>query len=140
MSSAAPSLFDLPEPEPRPEPTPPVKAAPAPTPAPAAPATAKLTGLAAWNTLVGNTVSGKSGDDEDLVEFYRPDGKVKQSVDGEVATGKWTVKGQKICFLFPDDDGETCYRLEIDGTVATFTADDGEPMRYDILEGNPKGL
>jgi topoisomerase IV subunit B len=27
MSSAAPSLFDLPEPEPRPEPTPPVKAA-----------------------------------------------------------------------------------------------------------------
>ncbi|MBX9575777.1 MAG: DNA topoisomerase IV subunit B [Caulobacteraceae bacterium] len=37
MSSAAPSLFDLPEPEPRPEPTPTVKpAAPEPAPAPQA--------------------------------------------------------------------------------------------------------
>src|SRR5205823_12076062 len=42
-------------------------------PPPQPPRAQKLLGIAAWNQLVGNSISGKDGD-ETLVEYYAPDG------------------------------------------------------------------
>ena len=121
---------------------PPAAAAAPPRPAAsAAPAaTQKLTGLAAWNVLVGNSISGKNEDGDPIVEYYLANGTVKQLVDDEISTGKWAVRGKTVCFEYPDDDDETCYEVAVDGTVATFTDEDGSGRRYEILKGNPKKL
>ena len=108
-------------------------AAPAPTPK-------KLTGLEAWATIVGNSVAGKDSDGDELVEYYKPDGTLKQLNDDTVTSGKWALKGQKVCIAYSSDDDETCYQIEVFGDAATFTDDDGDGQRYKILPGNPKGL
>ena len=112
---------------------------PAPVPAPAPAPSRKLKGLAAWSALVGNTVSGKS-DDDDLFEFYAKNGTVKQMIAGETAEGKWAVRGQTVCFDYDNGDGETCYKVSIDGSKATFTDEDDTESVYDILPGNAKKL
>lgn len=114
----------------------PLQAKPA---APAAVQTQRLTGLAAWNALVGNSISGKNSDGDDLTEYYLRNGTVKQLADDETATGKWAVRGEKVCFEYPDED-EDCYRITVDGDIATFSEDDGSGRRYKILRGNPKKL
>lgn len=100
----------------------------------------KLTGLEAWNLLVGNTISGKSADGEQLHEYYDKSGVVKQMLDSEVAEGKWSFKGGKVCFEFPDDDDETCQSVSVDGDIATFTDDDGSGRRYTVHKGNPQKM
>jgi hypothetical protein len=107
--------------------------------APAAMQTQRLSGLAAWSALVGNSISGKNSDGDALTEYYLRNGTVKQLADDETATGKWTVRGEKVCFKYPDED-EDCYRITVDGDIATFTEDDGSGRRYQILQGNPKKL
>ncbi len=123
-------------------PAPAVSSAPAaPRPAASAPAAAaRLTGAAAWATLIGNSVSGKNEDGDALTEYYLANGTVKQLVDDEVATGKWVLRGNDVCFEFPDDDDETCYKLVVDGNIATFTDEDGAGRRYTVEKGNPKKL
>lgn len=108
----------------------------APAPAPAR----KLVGLDAVQALVGNSVVGKDADGDPLVEFYMRNGTVKQLSGDTVNTGKWVLKGQRMCFEFPDDGDETCYKVEVAGDVATFTDDTGTGQRYQVVRGNPKNL
>ena len=117
----------------------PLPVAPAAPPPATAPAGQKLAGLAAWKTLVGNSVTGKS-DDDDLVEYYAKNGTVKQRIGDDTSTGKWTMKGQKICFDYGNDEDETCYRVKVLGTTAIFTDDDGNDLVYAIVPGNAKKL
>lgn len=119
----------------------PAAAAPA-APAPAAPApVGKLSGLDAWNALLGNTIIGKSADGEELVEFYDKNGTVKQMLDNEVAEGKWSFKGGKVCFEFPDDDDDpSCSGVTVDGDIASFIDEKGSGRRFTVLQGNPKKL
>jgi hypothetical protein len=113
----------------------------APAPETQAPADAgKLTGLAAWSALVGNTITGKDTEGSPLSEFYAADGTVKQLDDDEVAAGKWAARGDKACFIFPGEKEETCYTVEVAGNVATFFDEDGDGKRYKILKGNAKKL
>lgn len=122
------------------DPAPAAPAAPvAPAPAASAAAKQKLSGLAAWSTLVGNSVAGKS-DDDDLVEYYAKNGKVKQRVGNETNTGKWAIKGQKVCFDYGNDEDETCYTVKVQGGKATFADEDGNESVYTILPGNAKKL
>ena len=109
---------------------------------PAANAVTKLTGVEAWNQVVGNSVSGKTADGEALTEFYMKDGTLKQLIDDETTDGKWTVKKQQVCFVYgdDDDDDEECFKLEVAGNIATFIDSDGKGRRYTILKGNPKNL
>lgn len=125
---------------PAPAPASPSVASAAPPAAAAPAATRRLTGLDAWNALVGNTIAGKNSDGDPLFEFYLKNGTVKQLDDDETAIGKWSIKGGKVCFEFPDDDEETCYSVTVEGNIATFTDDDGNGKRYEILAGNPKRL
>jgi hypothetical protein len=103
------------------------------------PAAQRLVGVAAWNSLVGNSLTGKE-DGETLVEYYAPDGTAKSMLGNEISTGKWALVGETICFQYSDQNEMECYKLEVMGNTATFTDQKGTGTRYEILKGNPKGL
>ena len=105
----------------------------------AASAQEKLVGVAAWNALVGNSITGKE-DGEVLVEYYAPDGTAKSMLGNEIVAGKWALVGETVCFQYSDDKDMECYRVEVTGDSATFIDPKGTGSRYDILKGNPKGL
>ena len=113
---------------PAPAPTPPV------TPAPAG----KVTGMAAWSQLVGNTVAGKI-DGKDYAEFYMADGTVKTMEDSVLTTGKWSLEGDQVCFVYPKED-KACFAVEVAGDDITFTDKSGTGIRLKILKGNPRNL
>jgi hypothetical protein len=100
----------------------------------------KLTGIAAWNQLVGNSITGEE-DGKPLVEYYAPDGTAKSMHGNEISTGQWALVGETICFRYgADKDSTECYKVEVTGNTATYTDKDGTGSRYEILKGNPKGL
>ena len=139
----APAATQAPTPADPATPTPPATAAAPATPTPpataAAPATpVRLTGLAAWGALVGNTVQGIV-EGKDYFEFYLQDGKVKSMLASTLETGKWSVEGNKVCIVFPSEDKE-CYQIEVIGDIVDFTDDHGKGVRWMILKGNPKSL
>lgn len=98
----------------------------------------KLTGMAAWTALVGNTVVGKI-EDKDFTDYYQSDGTVKSMMDNQVAAGKWSLEGDKICFVYPDEPKE-CYAIEVAGETATFVDKAGGSIRAQILKGNAKNM
>jgi hypothetical protein len=53
----------------------------------------KLSGVAAWNQLVGNSITGKE-DGETLVEHYAADGTAKSMRGNEISTGQWALVGE----------------------------------------------
>src|SRR5262245_12203732 len=114
-----------------------LRLAQAPTPD-AALSEQKLAGMAAWNALVGNSITGKESG-ETLVEYYAPDGSAKSMLGNEITSGKWALVGEAISFQEPDEEME-CYKIEVMGSSATFTDQKGTGTRYEILKGNPKGL
>ena len=126
-------------------PAPAAPPAAAATPAPAAPAVAaapapagKVTGLAAWTLLVGNSVSGKV-DGEDYTDFYMENGTVKTLHGSTLSSGKWTFEDGRACFMYPKEDLD-CYRVEVDGDVVNFTDKSGSGTRLLLEKGNPKKL
>ena len=105
---------------------------------PSTPPATKLTGMAAWSALVGNTVVGKL-EGKDFADYYLTDGTVKTMVDSQAVAGKWSLEGDKICFTYPDDPKE-CYVMEVVGDSATFTDKSGLAVKVQILKGNAKNL
>lgn len=75
-----------------------------------------------------------------MFEYYEKDGTVKQMVDTDVASGKWSIANGKVCFEFPDEEDAECYKLTVEGDAATFTDDEGSGRRFQVLPGNPKKL
>jgi len=106
--------------------------APAATPAPGSPAQTaapeqKLVGLAAWNQLVSNSISGTE-DGKPLIEYYAPDGAAKSMLGNEISTGTWMFVGEVICFKYVDDDKPGCYKLEVTGDTATMYDENGNDV------------
>jgi len=99
----------------------------------------RLTGTAAWNQVVGNSITGEE-DGQTLVEYYAPDGTVKSMHGNDISTGQWALVGEAVCFRYAGDSETECYKLEVMGNTATFTDKDGTGTRYEILKGNPKAL
>ena len=54
-------------------------------------------------------------------------------------TGKWSLEGGKVCFVYPKEDKE-CYAVEVSGDDVSFTDKSGSGMRMKLLKGNPKNL
>ncbi len=108
----------------------------APAPAAAAPA-AKVTGIAAWSKVVGNTLTAKI-EGHDHAEYYMEDGTVKAMEGGSISKGKWILEGAKVCFTYPKE-AKKCYTIEVDGKMATFSGSDGT-YRGEISAGNSKKL
>ena len=99
----------------------------------------KLVGIAAWNQLVGNSITGKENG-ETLVEYYAADGTAKSMTGNEISTGTWALVGEAVCFKYTDSDETECYKVEVTGNFVTYTDRNGTGNRYEILKGNPKGL
>ena len=104
----------------------------------AAPDGKRLTGKAAWDTVVGNTLTGRI-DGKTYHDLYRKDGKLVSLLDDEVTTGKWFPEGDKVCTKYPDDDKE-CYTVVATGRTVTMTNAKGKGFRATLLRGNPKDL
>ena len=136
---AAAGFAQAQQPAPAPQPAPAAAPAAAPPPAPAAqPAPAqKMTGVAAWSMLVGNTVTAKV-DGKDHTEYYMADGSVKAMEGSVLSKGRWALEGLKVCFTYPKE-AKRCYAIEVTDKVATFIGADGS-FRVDISTGNAKNL
>jgi hypothetical protein len=120
----------------------PAAAAPAPAAAPAAAAPAapaKLVGLAAWNQLIGNSITGDDGG-KTLTEHYSADGRAKSMTGNEISQGTWAISGEVVCFKYTDEPKPECYKVEVMGDAVTFFDEKGSGSRYQILKGNPKNL
>ena len=117
----------------------PAAVAPVPAAAAAAPAPAgKVTGLAAWMLVVGNSISIRF-EGEDRTEFYMENGTVKTLHGSTLSSGKWTFEDGRACFMYPKEDPD-CYRVEVDGDVVNFTDKSGSGTRLMLEKGNPKKL
>jgi tetratricopeptide (TPR) repeat protein len=106
---------------------------------PVAPLPGKLSGRAAWNALLGNSIIGKENG-KTLVEYYAPDGTAKSMADNELSTGTWTFADDIVCFKYTDEPAPECYKVEVSGNTVTYYEKDGSGSRYRILKGNPRRL
>ncbi|UDL95045.1 hypothetical protein LGH83_01925 [Lichenihabitans sp. PAMC28606] len=111
----------------------------APSAATAPSAAEKLTGLSAWKALVGNTISGRSGD-EMFSQYFDAGGKVRYVDQNGLSTGTWAVQGERVCFDFPEDDDHSCSAFEVTGSSGSAIDQDGAAIKFDITSGNSKGL
>lgn len=102
------------------------------------PRPAKLTGAAAIERLIGNTISATI-DGSDVAEYLQRDGTRTSKVDAVIAKGSWRRDGEKICFKFPDED-ENCYRVEIAGRKVTMIDEDDDEEVFELLDGNARDL
>lgn len=64
------------------------------------------TGLEAWKAVVGNTIVGKTPTGEASIEYFAPDGVAKNKIDGKPGEGEWTLRGDKVCTDYADDDDD----------------------------------
>lgn len=97
-----------------------------------------LSGLAAIQAMVGNTIFAKV----DGVTYYDhllPDGTLKNLEDSTVSVGKWTIEGNRYCTSYKGYS-KTCYAIEMAGSDVTLTEKNGQGWRYKLLQGNPKKL
>lgn len=108
----------------------------------AALAQTKTTGVEAWKALVGNTIVGKSEGGADLIEYYAPDGGVRQKIAGSPDKGKWELKGDKVCLKYEtdDDDQPDCYGITVAGDDLIYTDEEKNNLPFKILKGNPNNL
>jgi hypothetical protein len=75
-----------------------------------------ITATIAGSALSGNdikalmadvTVEGKMSDGSSYSEFYQADGKIK----GKDYTGKWTIEGDAMCFVYSTAQQKMCYQV-----------------------------
>ncbi len=98
-----------------------------------------LSGSEAWAAMLGNTIAGTTPDG-DFTEFFNADGSfVHVDRDGRAA-GHWSLKEQRVCFSYPDEDEVECRRPELEGRHGAFMDTDGTRYAFELLPGNPKGL
>jgi len=50
----------------------------------------KLVGIAAWNKLIGNSITGTE-DGKTLTEYYAADGTAKSMLGNDISTGTWML-------------------------------------------------
>lgn len=115
-------------------------AAPAPSDPPAISAKQDVSGRAAWEKVVGNTIVG-TVDGKPFVEFYARDGVLKFRFEGKLSVGRWQLDGELVCFEYPGDPKE-CFQLTLtDGTNVTWTDNKGViDTRGTLAQGNSENL
>jgi hypothetical protein len=108
-----------------------------PSPSPSQPA--KLTGHAAIDALVGNTMTG-TAEGSPYFAYYDKNGEVRMQQGRDVSVGHWSIDSEDLCEEYPDDDDETCYKLDLDGAKGVMTDEDGTAYAIEIIPGNPRKL
>lgn len=116
-----------------------------------------VTGADAWRAVVGNTIIGETAAGEALVEYFAPDGVVKNRINGEPDEGQWTLRGDRVCTDYSEDDEEgddgkdnsddssddeeaVCYALSVQGDNLTLTDESGKVRDFKIMPGNAEKL
>lgn len=98
----------------------------------------RLTGKAAWDTVIGNTLTGRSGG-KTYHDHYRADGTLASLRDGEITPGKWTLEGDKVCTT-RGGQAKACYDVVASGRTVTLTDASGRGLRATLLRANPRDL
>ena len=96
------------------------------------------------SAVIGNSISGQTGDGDSYTEYYAPDGTIHGvSKKNGAYRGAWHFRqDQVMCFKYgegPFDGG--CVHLALDGDQLAFIRIDGttEPSAR-LVKGNPNGL
>lgn len=100
-----------------------------------------LSGLPAWAALTGNTIAGRTAEGP-YFDYFAADGTAIH-VDGDGReVGRWTLKGDAVCFAYPTDPDEQveCRKVEVDGPRGVFVNSDGIRYPFDVLPGDAKSL
>ena len=85
--------------------------------------------------LVGNTVEGSMIASGGYAEFYAADGSLRAAD----YSGRWAVKGDKMCFTYGADP-ELCWSVTITGNRVVWLGDAGEEEGQGTIKpGNPSG-
>jgi hypothetical protein len=84
--------------------------------------------------LIGNTVTGNMLASGGYAEFYAPDGSIRAAD----YTGKWAIKGDRMCFDY-GDAAETCFSVALSGASVVWLGDGGEEGAGQIKPGNAGG-
>ena len=117
----------------------PAKAEPAPPPASAATPPAAAGGMATAADIkakiIGNTVIGTMESSGAYTEYYDPDG----TVVGSDYTGKWSLEGDKMCFVYGSDPKE-CLDVQIKDAKLSWMKFAVEIGSGSIVPGNPSKL
>ena len=108
------------------------------TPPPPPPST-KLTGRAAAERLIGNTTTATI-DDQDIADYFAPDGTYVSQVDSVIERGRWRINDDdQLCYKLGDED-ETCIKVEVDGRKVKYIYDGGDEEEYELQDGNSRKL
>ena len=97
-----------------------------------------LAGKAAWDRIVGNTVTGSTPDGP-YSELFRADGTFTIVDNDGKGSGHWSLRDGKLCSQV-DDEEEECRSVSVLGQTGTLTDEAGSRYAFEIVPGNPKGL
>lgn len=99
----------------------------------------KLTGRAAIDRLIGNTMTATI-DGSDIADYFAPDGTYVSQVDAVISRGRWRIDDEnRLCHKLPDED-ESCYRVEITGRKVTMIDDNDDEEEFELRDGNSRNL
>jgi hypothetical protein len=81
-----------------------------------------LTGPEILKLLVGTEVAG-----DGWTQSFAAGGATTYTAPGGVSTGRWDVRGDTYCSVWPPSDSWACYAMTIDaaGTAVVWIADSG---------------
>jgi hypothetical protein len=82
-----------------------------------------------------STVQGNMDAGGPYAEYYAPDGTIK----GNDYTGKWSVEGDAMCFVYQDTPKD-CWNVEIHGNQLRWIKNGASQGTGTIIRGNPGGL
>lgn len=113
---------------------------------------AVLTEAEIYEKIIGNTlVSRFSNDKTEVVEYLRPDGRIKALWNMESSQGFWTVSRSLLCLYyplsFPDYPPRPvsqfhCFTLTLDDQIVSYYYQNGlaAPVQATLLPGNARDL
>ena len=82
-----------------------------------------------------STVQGNMDASGPYAEYYAPDGTIK----GKDYTGKWSVEGDSMCFVYQDTPKE-CWNVEISGDQLRWLKNGASQGTGTIVKGNANGF
>ncbi len=97
-------------------------------------AQSQVSGDAIRAALIGNTVTGNMLASGGYAEYYAPDGSIRAAD----YTGKWAIKGDRMCFDY-GDAAETCFAVALSGNRVIWLGDGTEEGAGVIRSGNAGG-
>lgn len=81
--------------------------------------------------IIGHTLSGRE-DGRTYRETLFANGRIKGVDDEGNYTGRWSIRKDRLCFIYDDDEDEDeweCSAVRLDGDAVTFVDPDGSEVR-----------